>query len=203
MMKKAGICLLVFAVISMTMRQGWLTPMDTAVRELIQSPAFDSWLPLALSVTNAGEFLVQLLVCAITAVCLRLVAGRFGPSLLLTVHMSGVWVLNVGLKELYRRDRPTVRHLVEANGYSFPSGNAMSSAAFYGMVGYLLWRAFRGNRSLAWMIPFLTVLLVVLVGWSRIYLGVHFLSDILAGYAAGGFWLVLSIAFYRRFDSSG
>lgn len=199
-MRKAGICLLAFAAISIAMRNGWLDPMDTVVREILRNPAFGGWAPLAIRITDAGSLTVELIVCTAAAVYLRLFTGRYGPPFLLFLNLGGVWFLNFTLKELYRRDRPTVRHLVEAGGYSFPSGHSMSSAAVYGMIGYLLWRAFRIKWKHAWTILCLTALLVLSIGWSRIYLGVHFLSDVLAGYAAGGFCLILFTAIYRRID---
>jgi len=193
-----GFCLLVFAAISAAMRQGWTDPIDTVIREAIQSRDAPGLLRFAIGITNGGELVLQLLLFVPAAIYLRLYTGRWRPPMLLLANLGGVWILNTALKDLYRRDRPTIRHLVEAGGYSFPSGHAMSSAAFYGMIGYLLWKAYRRSWQGAWLFPALAALLVLIIGWSRVYLGVHFPSDVLAGYAAGGFWLLLCLARYDR-----
>ncbi|WP_438434103.1 phosphatase PAP2 family protein [Gorillibacterium sp. sgz500922] len=196
-------CLLAFAAISAAMRRNWTEPMDTAVREAIQSAASPGLTRFARWLTNAGEFTWQLLVCLMGVLFLHFATRRRRPPLLLAVNLGGVWLLNQLLKNLYRRDRPTIRHLVEAGGYSFPSGHSMSSAAFYGMIGYLLWNAYRRKWRGAWIFPLLAVVLTGAVGWSRIYLGVHFLSDVLAGYAAGLLWLLLCLSVYERNPGRG
>ncbi|MCK9906483.1 phosphatase PAP2 family protein, partial [Frankia sp. Cpl3] len=89
--------------------------------------------------------------------------------------------------------RPSMHHLVEAGSYSFPSGHAMVSAAFYGMLGYLIWLNLRQRTKPAWYVVALTVLLIVAIGISRVYLGVHFPSDVIAGFAAGSIWLTACI----------
>ena len=82
---------------------------------------------------------------------------------------------------------------VSLDTYSFPSGHAMISTAAYGALAYLAWRHLRtrpGRLTLAGG----SVVLVALICFSRLYLGVHYLSDVLAGVAGGAFWLALSIA---------
>ncbi len=69
----------------------------------------------------------------------------------------------------------------------------MISTAFYGMLGYLLWLSLRERSKTAWPVIVLTVCLVFFIGVSRVYLGVHFPSDVIAGFAAGGLWLIACI----------
>jgi hypothetical protein len=106
-------------------------------------------------------------------------------ALLLVV--VGAFLLNSGLKELFQRARPTpVASLAPAQAWSFPSGHATVSAAFYSFLAYLSWRLLRGVRRLLWTAALLA--LVLLIGLSRLYLGVHFLTDVIAGYLAGFVW---------------
>jgi len=93
------------------------------------------------------------------------------------------------LKTAFQRARPDIQHLIAVGGYSFPSGHAMVATVFYGMLGYLIWLNLRERSKTAWIVPVLTALLIFSIGVSRIYLGVHFPSDVLAGFAAGGLWL--------------
>jgi len=103
--------------------------------------------------------------------------------------VAGSAVLDQLLKGLFERPRPYFEHpLLIETSYSFPSGHAMESFVVYGMLAYF---AVLALRSWEWRVAvvFGAALLVVLIGFSRMYLGVHYLSDVLAGYAAGGVWL--------------
>lgn len=103
--------------------------------------------------------------------------------------------LNRWLKDLIDRPRPEARHLVEAGSLSFPSGHAMSSIAFFGFLIYLVWRLV-STSWVRWLLSVLLALLILLIGFSRVYLGVHYPSDVLAGYAAGGACLAIFISIF-------
>ncbi|MDN4075728.1 phosphatase PAP2 family protein [Fictibacillus terranigra] len=120
---------------------------------------------------------------------------------LLTVGGGGI--LNLLLKNAFQRKRPNADPLVEALGFSFPSGHAMGSMVYYGFLGYLVVRSKRKPlRKAFWTLLFAVA--IIGIGISRIYLGVHYPSDIIAGYSAGMVWLLLCIAaleavyFYKR-----
>lgn len=103
--------------------------------------------------------------------------------------VAGSAVLNHLLKGLFARPRPFFEHpLLIETSYSFPSGHAMESLVVYGMLAYFAVLALRSWRARVGVV-FGAALLVVLIGLSRMYLGVHYFSDVLAGYAAGGVWL--------------
>src|SRR5215208_4409319 len=103
--------------------------------------------------------------------------------------VAGSAVLNHLLKGLFERPRPYLEHpLLIETSYSFPSGHAMESFVVYGMLAYFVILTLRSWESRV-AVVFGAALLVVLIGFSRMYLGVHYLSDVLAGYAAGGVWL--------------
>jgi len=103
--------------------------------------------------------------------------------------VAGSAVLNHLLKVLFARPRPHFEHpLLVETSYSFPSGHAMESFVVYGMLAYFAVLALRSWESRVAAVCG-AALLVVLIGFSRMYLGVHYLSDVLAGYAAGGVWL--------------
>ena len=103
--------------------------------------------------------------------------------------VAGGAVLNHLLKGLFARPRPFFEHpLLIETSYSFPSGHAMESLVVYGMLAYfavLALESWRGRTA----VVFGAALLVLLIGFSRMYLGVHYFSDVVAGYAAGGVWL--------------
>jgi len=106
-----------------------------------------------------------------------------------TSIVAGGCLLNVLLKLSFHRGRPDATQLVIAHGYSFPSGHAMGSMLFFGGLAYVVF--FTVQRHPVWR--FLGVLgcliAILLIGFSRIYLGVHYLSDVAAGFVAGLFWI--------------
>ena len=117
---------------------------------------------------------------------------RLVEAALLPVVLGGGELLNLVLKLSFQRPRPDVG-FVSLDTYSFPSGHAMISTAAYGALAYLAWRHLR-TRPGRLAVAGGTVVLVALICFSRLYLGVHYLSDVLAGIAGGTFWLALSIA---------
>lgn len=103
--------------------------------------------------------------------------------------LAGGAVLNQLLKELFARPRPSFADpLLSETSYSFPSGHAMLSLVVYGLMTYFAVLALRTWRART-AVVFGAALLVVLIGVSRMYLGVHYFSDVLAGFAVGGLWL--------------
>ena len=108
--------------------------------------------------------------------------------------LAGGGLLDVALKQVFHRTRPTWDvPLVTALGWSFPSGHAMGSLVAYGMLAYVLVRELHGRRRRLAVIAGAT-LLILLVGLSRMYLGVHYFSDVIGGYAAGVVWLAACIS---------
>lgn len=109
-------------------------------------------------------------------------------SVALVLATGGALLLNEALKWLFHRPRPALPWLTTATGYSFPSGHAMISLAFFGMLGFVIWTNFRGRWGKVTAIV-VGAIVPLIIGTSRVYLGVHYPSDVLAGFAAGGFWL--------------
>lgn len=107
------------------------------------------------------------------------------------IAVAGGGLLNLGLKHWFGRLRPENSLIVE-QGFSYPSGHSMGSLIYYGFLGYLVIRSQRG-KSLKLLLGIGFITLILLIGFSRIYLGVHYPSDVLAGFSAGTVWLLLCI----------
>lgn len=105
-------------------------------------------------------------------------------------------ISNTMLKRFIDRARPGIEHLVSVETLSYPSGHAMSAMAFYGFLIYLFY-TFKMNRWLKYSIIILLLLIILSIGISRIYLGVHFPSDILGGYIAGLIWVFFCILIFN------
>lgn len=107
----------------------------------------------------------------------------------------GAGALNQIAKFIFQRTRPTIEHLVLQDGYSFPSGHSMASLICYGGIVFLIFHLTQ-KKWVRWTVCLFATIIISIVGISRIYLGVHFPSDVLAGFCLAGSWLSLTAAFY-------
>jgi undecaprenyl-diphosphatase len=114
------------------------------------------------------------------------------------VAIGGVTMMAL-LKLLFNRPRPLIPLLEPAKGLSFPSGHAMMSVSFYGLLIYLVYENVR-NLYLRWALIGLLILLILAIGITRIYLRVHYASDVIAGFAIGVIWIFLSLFIIRRME---
>jgi membrane-associated phospholipid phosphatase len=112
--------------------------------------------------------------------------------LILWILMAGVGLFVQVGKRTFIRQRPIQVAYYPETGYSFPSGHSATAMTLYGLLGYWLVRGRRRIRN-RWLVGISAVGLIGLVGFSRIYLGVHFLSDVLGGYLLGACWLIVGI----------
>ena len=103
------------------------------------------------------------------------------------------------LKMIFHRDRPLTPLLQAAQGYSFPSGHATMSITFYGLIIFLVWQNEK-SVLLKWLLTILLALLIISIGISRVYLRVHYASDVLAGFCVGLMWLFLSLWILKRIE---
>lgn len=117
---------------------------------------------------------------------------RNKDSLLLTISALDSVIVNSIIKHIVKRDRPNILRLVSESGYSFPSGHAMISVCVYGFLFYLAMVRIK-NKYLRWVSCFVLGFLILGIGISRIYVGVHYASDIIAGYALAGIEIILLI----------
>jgi membrane-associated phospholipid phosphatase len=151
-------------------------------------------------VTFFGGPTVVFVVGAVTSLLLYRRGLRRDAALIVLV-LVGAQLLNLLLKLAFHRPRPEVA-FVHLDTYSFPSGHAMMSAALYGTLAYLAWRHMRSRRRQS-LLLLGTSALVALICFSRLYLGMHYLSDVLAGAAGGVFWLAVSVALLTRAQAAG
>ena len=182
----AVLALFLFAWLGNEMLQGDTQHFDQAVREWVHryaSPGMTRAMT-AISLLGYNVLIVELVIAL--AVFAKLKWRR--AALWLTVAMAGSLVLDLTLKYIYHRTRPTAYFGMAPHSYSFPSGHAMCSFCFYGVLAGLLSARTKplGWRMLIW---FAAAALVISIGLSRIYLGVHYPSDVVAGYLAATVWV--------------
>lgn len=188
--------LLSFLLLGVFVMIAWHYPrlaiVDRTISEYVRHFSSAGMTTLMKWITYSGSAAVTIAIAIVALLYTHYRKPRYlVEAYILSICLSGAWVSNEALKALFRRTRPEVAALVLAEGYSFPSGHAMTSFAFYGLLGYLLWQYGKRRGSLVGRLcAFGAWLLALTIGISRVYLGVHFPSDVLAGYAAGGVWLV-------------
>jgi membrane-associated phospholipid phosphatase len=144
-------------------------------------------------ITLAGNTVVLVvLVTAIGIVLLR--RTRPNEATVIALALVGSALLNGALKLLFHRPRPELA-FVHLDTYSFPSGHAAVSTATFSTIAFLLGRRYRSLRARL-LIPLGTLVAILLVGFSRLYLGAHYLSDVLAGISVGFGWAMLCLIAY-------
>ncbi len=153
---------------------------------------------LMLSITRLGnpEFVVGTVVVGLGWLVWRhkkLESGVF------IIACLGALLLNNGMKSIFTRPRPMLwQPLIREVSYSFPSGHALGSSVLYGFLAYVFARHYPQRLYLIYSIA---IAIIGLIGLSRLYLGVHYPTDILAGYIIGALWLSICIALIKHFDS--
>ncbi|WP_370545461.1 phosphatase PAP2 family protein [Caulobacter sp. 17J80-11] len=186
-----------FASVAEEMAEGETHAFDQAVLAALRPTADPShpigphWLESALTDVTALGGPGVLTLFAVMAVGFVLIQRRPAAAALIIVSLGGGVVLSQGLKAAFGRDRPALTYrAVEALNPSFPSGHAMLSAVFYLTLGAVMARVLGKKRLKAYVLGW-AILLTLLIGFSRIYLGVHWATDVLAGWSLGAAWAML------------
>lgn len=121
----------------------------------------------------------------------------YRSGLVISANIALGALFNQLLKLLLHRPRPDLMRMIEISGYSFPSGHAMNSMIFFGFFAYLLVK--NGRHWSRYMFAGAIGLMILLIGLSRIYLGVHYASDVLAGFLVGFGWLVPAARISKKY----
>lgn len=156
-----------------------------------QEPIGPPWVEIMFTdITSLGSTTVLALV-TLAAVGYLLFSRRTGAAWMMLAAVAGGTLLNNVMKLFFERPRPDlVAHIVDTQTTSFPSGHAMISAITYLTIGAVMARV-QKQRTVRLYLIAVAVLATVLVGISRVYLGVHWPSDVLAGWCAGASWAIL------------
>lgn len=177
-----------FAALARAVMQGETAAVDRAILLWLNEQASPRLDDFALNVTALGSGLVVGMVVALASAYMWGSRHRWS-AVLLWVALTGSWVLSSILKALFNRPRPDLfpwrtPHAFQA---SFPSGHSITAMVGYATLAYLVARLLP-QRGLRWLTVGAGATIVALVGWSRMYLGVHWPSDVLAGFATGLAW---------------
>lgn len=181
-----------FILISWSVGKGYTKNFDYAIYNTINI----IYCSFMTSIFKLITFLCDVKFVIILCLVLFVVIKNKGYPITLSLNVLGVAGLNQIVKYVFARERPIGISLIEETGYSFPSGHAMTSMAFYGYVIYLLYKNIQ-NKWIKWVSITVVALVILLIGSSRIYLGVHYASDVLGGYILALIYLILFIKFIK------
>ena len=154
----------------------------------------DFTIPIAKFITNFGGAIFLIVLTIILLISIK--NKKIGLSIF--SNLAIITILNQLLKRILQRPRPTEYRIIEETGYSFPSGHSMISMAFYGYLIYLIYK-YVENKYVKWILISLLSVLICLIGVSRIYLGVHYTSDVLGGFLISISYLVIYISAVNKF----
>ncbi|MBR4619231.1 MAG: phosphatase PAP2 family protein [Bacilli bacterium] len=152
--------------------------------------------PTVKFITNFGSAKILIPMASIIMIIL-VIRKKRKDALLLGCNLLLVTIINMVVKNIFKRARPTILPLIEQGGYSFPSGHTMATTAFYGYLIYLVYKNIE-NKYLKWFLIVLLSMIIFLIGSSRIYLGVHYTSDVLAGFLLSLSYLIIFISFTNK-----
>lgn len=150
--------------------------------------------PIAKFMTNFGG---AIFVISLTTILFLVIKDKkIGISII--TNLGIVTILNQIIKFIMQRPRPTEFRIIEETGYSFPSGHSMVSLAFYGYLIYLIYK-YINNKHLKRTLIIILSVLICIIGVSRIYLGVHYTSDVLGGFLISFAYLIIYIELVNKF----
>ena len=150
--------------------------------------------PIAKFITNLGGAIFLILL----AITLFIVIKNKKIGISIFSNLVIITALNQLLKRILQRPRPTEYRVIEETGYSFPSGHSMVSMAFYGYLIYLIYKYVK-NKYIKWISIMLLSVLICSIGVSRIYLGVHYTSDVLGGFFISISYLIIYVSAINKF----
>ena len=182
-----SVALLLFVYLLQNVMSGDIRRIDGIAYQFFVVRLRRDWLtPIMQSFTSlSAPVVLAVMLIIVAAFAPGRMPGRFAAA-----NLVGIVALNFALKEIVQRPRPEGFRLIAETGYSFPSGHSMVAVAFYGFMIWLIIR-YEEDRLQRWIWSLALFFVVIMIGVSRVYLGVHYFSDVVAGYCVAAVWLVI------------
>jgi len=175
--------------LAMSVLKNEIIQMDTFFNTLIVEHLRNDFLtPIMKFFTFFGSA-TMLIIITILAI---FISKNHQRSIFISLNLLIVFLSSQLLKVIIQRERPFGQSLITEKGFSFPSGHSMVSTAFYGLMIYLIYKYCK-NRNLKYFLITTLVILILLIGVSRVYLGVHYFSDVFAGFLTSIAYLIVYI----------
>jgi undecaprenyl-diphosphatase len=190
-----ALALLIFVRITSELIEGDVEAVDSAIL-LFVAKARTPWLTVAaVDVTALGSITLVILFSVFTILVLLVLRDRMG-SLQLVAASAGAGVLTLVTKNIFERIRPDeTQQLIVASGFSYPSGHSVSASALYLTIAIIAGRYVEHSGARAVLFVAVSALLIM-IGASRLYLGVHYATDVVSGISLGAAWALLLAGFF-------
>lgn len=186
----------VFIELTKNLQTDVLASYDQQIAQSIisyRSPVLTNYFVIVTKLGNASSYLI---IISLFAFVSFIIFKKWKYMSQITLVLLLAALSNSVLKRFINRARPDIEHLVAVKTLSYPSGHAMASMAFYGFLAYLFYK-FNLPKYIKVLTILVLALLILSIGISRIYLGVHFPSDIAGGFIAGAIWVLLCIVVFN------
>ena len=193
----SGVLLLVFAFIMINVLSQNILSFDNTIYNFISETCINEKnTPVVIFLTNFGAPIFFIILTLI----LMLVLWKSKKGLMIALNLINIYVINRILKYAIQRERPPMENrLVEETSFSFPSGHAMVGTAFYAFLIYIIYKDVKNKYLKYGLITFLSFIILSLV-FTRVYLGVHYASDVIGGFVIAISYLIIFIRFgYNKF----
>ena len=181
-----SICLIIFLILSILVLNRRDFYLDNFVYSFISKFITNNLTNIIKYMTYIGSAIAVISITLIVLIFFK--NKKYG--IYLTIDLIIITIIQLVLKSIFSRSRPVEINLIEETGYSFPSGHSLTSMAFYGLLIYLIYVSSLSKSSKTIFITLL-VLLIMVTGISRIYLGVHYATDVIGGFTFGISYLII------------
>lgn len=192
----AVVCGAGFGLLASLFEVQMFSSFDSSVISAVQSWESPGLTTVMKLFTLIGTGMQVTVIALVIMALLYFVLGHRSELILFACVVIGSPLLNEVLKLIFQRARPEINRIIEVNGFSFPSGHSMSAFSLYGILAFLLWKHIRSGAGRI-ILLIASASLILAIGISRIYLGVHYPSDVIGGYLASGCWLGAAIGVYQ------
>lgn len=185
---------IIFFIILFLVKLDLTIEFDTAIYNFIISFKNDNLTNFIKFITNFGDTICIIIILILSFIFFK---DKMYPKLV-TINILSVVLINQILKHLIQRPRPDFPHLIEQGGFSFPSGHSMASFGFYGFFIYLIYKS-KLNKNVKIVLITLLSLLILTIGLSRIYLGVHYATDVISGFIVSLIILIIFTSYIKKY----
>lgn len=188
----AIIAISIFVIITILLLLGKMDNIDLRIQSIVIGIRNDSLNETMKTITNICSFYA---IVALSLLLLIIIKNKSIP-LSIILNLICISLLNLIFKLIIQRQRPDGISIINISGYSYPSGHSMVSMAFFGFIAYLIYKKLN-NKLYKLLTIIVSIIIIFLIGFSRIYLGVHYFSDVLGGFFASLGYLIIFTNYYQ------